>query len=192
MANDENPHQIQGIGGFGINDLRDAVGQVVGSGDDVAAAVKFVAEHGDDLVDFVKRLPDLLDSTAGALTEAGDDVASAAAFLTGGKGSGDGVSALADLAGDALDTCRQELGSAQQLLDTVADQFDKLPIPDGGIGEKIGDAAQRFDRVGDRLAEVAQQLRKLGGAVDQAGHGLARTADKLDRGGKALGAFSDR
>lgn len=190
MATDDTPHEIKGIGGFGINDVRDAVGAVVGSGDDVADAVKFVSEHGDDLIDFVKRLPQLLESTADALTEASDDVASAASFLTGGKGAGDGVSALADLAGDALDTCRQELGSAQRLLGTVADQFEKLPIPDGGIGEKIGDAAQRFDRVGDQLADVAKQLRKLGGAVDSAGHGLARTADKLDRGGKALGTFN--
>ncbi len=183
--------KIQGFAGLDLGDIKDAVGAVVGSGDDVADAVNFVREHGDDLVDFVRKLPELMSSTASALSDASEDVASAAAFLTGGKGSGDGVQALTELAGDALDVCRRELGSAQGLLDTVAEQFDKLPIPDGGIGEKIGDAAKRFDAVGDQLADVAQQLRKLGGAVDNAGHGLARTATKLDRGGQALAKFGN-
>lgn len=186
--------QIQGFGGF--EGLKDAVGSMVGSTDDVAAAVGFVAEHGDDVIDLVRRLPELLASTAEALTDASDDVASAAAFLTGGKDSagrdaGVGVRSLASVAGEALDACREELGSAKDLLDTVGRQFDKLPIPDGGIGDRIGDAADRFDRVGDRLADVAAQLRDVGDAVDKAGKGLARTAGKLEAGGKALGKFSD-
>ncbi len=185
MANDE----IKGFAGLDFGQVKDAVGAVVGSGDDVAAAVGFVAEHGDDLIDLVGRLPELLSATASALTDAGDDVASAAAFLTGGRGAGDGVQAVAELASEALDVCRDELGSATKLLATVGKQFDKLPIPDGGIGERITDTAERFDTVGDRLGEVAEQLRRLGEAVDHAGHGLARTARKLDQGGKALGAF---
>lgn len=195
MSDDKNPHQIQGFAGLDLGDVKDAVGAVIGSGDtglgDVASAVSFVAEHGDDIIDFVQRIPDLLSSTAGALTEAADDVAGAAAFLTGGKGAGDGVQAVAELAGDALDTCRDELASAQKLLSTVADQFEKLPIPDGGIGERIADAANRFDHVGDRLADVAAQLRKMGISVDKAGHGLARTAAKLEKGGKTLGQITD-
>lgn len=187
-SNDDN--QIQGFAGLDLGQVKEAVGAVIGSGDDVASAVGFVAEHGDDIVDFVQRIPDLLASTATALTEAADDVAGAAAFLTGGKGAGDGVQAVAELAGDALETCRDELASAQNLLATVADQFEKLPIPDGGIGERIADAAQRFDHVGNRLADVATQLRKMGTSVDKAGHGLARTATKLEKGGKALGKIS--
>ncbi len=194
MANEkvnENEFEVQGFAGLDLGQVKEAVGSVIGSGDDVAAAVSFVSEHGDDLLDFVSRLPELMASTAEALTEAGDDVAAAAAFLTGGKGSGDGVKSLADVAGDALDTCRDELASATKLLDTVGKQFDRLPIPDGGIGDRIGDAAEKFDTVGDRLGEVAEQLRKLGVAVDHAGHGLANTAAKLDNGGKALARFSD-
>ena len=188
---DGDEYEIKGFAGLDLGDVKDAVGAVMGSSDDVATAVAFVSEHGDDLIDFLGRLPELLASTASALTEAGDDVAAAAAFLTGGKGSGAGVKSLADVAGDALDTCRDELGSAKKLLDTVGKQFDRLPIPDGGIGDRFGDAAARFDSVGDRLGDVAEQLRKLGIAVDKAGHGLARTATKLENGGKALAAFSD-
>ncbi|MEM7326475.1 MAG: hypothetical protein AAF531_25540 [Actinomycetota bacterium] len=187
MADDE----IQGFAGLDLGKVRDVVGAVAGSGDDVADAVRFVAEHGDDLVDLLGRLPELIAATSSALSEAGDDVAAAARFLTGGRGAGDGVQAVANLAGEALDTCREELGSATRLLDTVGKQFDKLPIPDGGIGERITDAAERFDTVGDRLAEVAEQLRKLGNSVDNAGHGLARTAKKLEAGGQTLGRFSD-
>ncbi len=190
MADEE----IQGFAGLG--DMKDAVGAVLGSTDDVGKAVAFVAEHGDDLVDLVRRLPELMASTASALTDASDDVSTAAAFLTGGKDSsgrdaGVGVQSLAEVAGEALEACREELGSAKDLLDTVGRQFDKLPIPDGGIGERVTDAAQRFDKVGDRLAEVARQLRSLGEAVDSAGNGLASTAKKLDAGGKALAKFSD-
>jgi ABC-type transporter Mla subunit MlaD len=185
--------QIQGFAGF--DGLKDAVGSMIGSTDDVASAVRFVSEHGDDIVDLIRRLPELLASTAEALTDASDDVAGAAAFLTGGKdpkgrSTGAGVQALASTAGEALDACREELGSAKDLLETVGSQFDKLPIPDGGIGDRIGDAAARFDRVGDRLGDVAAQLRQLGDAVDRAGQGLADTAAKLETGGKALGRFS--
>lgn len=183
--------EIQGFAGLNFDDVKEAVGQVVGSGDEVAAAVNFVREHGDDLIDLVAKLPELLASTAGALSEAADDVGSAAAFLTGGRNAGPGVQSLAGAAGSALDACRDELGSATKLLDLVGNQFDKLPIPDGGIGDKIADAAKRFDTVGDRLAEVAAQLRDLGDAVDSAGHGLASTAKKLEAGGSALGKFSD-
>ena len=195
MADNADRHkqgQIQGFAGLDLGDVTEAVGAVIGSSDDVAAAVRFVTEYGDDVIDLIKRLPDLLASTASALTEAADDVAGAANFLTGAPGKGDGVRAVADLAGDALDVCREELGSAQKLLSTVARQFDKLPIPDGGIGDRIGDAADKFDRVGDRLAEVAVQLRKMGIQVDKAGQGLARTATKLERGGQALGKYSSR
>ncbi len=183
--------QIKGFAGLNFDDVKEAVGAVVGSGDEVTAAVSFVRDHGDDLVELVGKLPELLAATAGALSEAGDDVGKAAAFLTGGRGAGPGVQSLAEVAGDALDACRDELGSAQKLLDTVGKQFDKLPIPDGGIGERVADAAQRFDAVGDRLAEVAEQLRRLGEAVDSAGQGLANTSRKLDAGGKALGRFTD-
>lgn len=190
MADKQQENQIQGFAGLDLDDVKSAVGAVVGSSDDVAGAVRFVAEHGDEIIDFLQRLPELLASTSSALGEAADDVAAAAAFLTGSPGKGDGVKAVAEVAGDALDTCRSELASAQKLLAAVSKQFDKLPIPDGGIGERIGDAAERFDRVGDRLAEVATQLRKMGVSVDEAGHGLARTAGKLDKGGQALGRFS--
>lgn len=182
--------EIQGFGGFDIAKMRDAVGSMAGAGDDVAKAVTFVRDHGDDVVHLLGRLPELLAEAASALTGASDDVSGAAAFLTGGDNAGPGVKLVAGLASDALDACRDELGTAKDLLAMVAGAFARLPIPDGGIGEHLADTAGRFDTVGSRLAEVAEQVRNLGGALDQAGHGLASTADKLRAGGSALNRFS--
>lgn len=187
MANED----IQGFAGLDIDKLKNVVGSVIDSGDDIGDVVAFIREHGDDIVDLVKRLPELLGSTAKALGEAGDDVGAAASFLTGGDNTDRGVKALSGVAGDALDACRDELGSAKRMLEVVGEQFEKLPIPDGGIGEKVGNAAARFDAVGDRLADVAKQLRSLGEAVDKAGEGLSRTAEKLSTGGSALKSLGD-
>ncbi|MGI9605622.1 MAG: hypothetical protein ACR2P0_05735 [Acidimicrobiales bacterium] len=181
---EEKPNALFGVT---ADQLKDLAGDVVGGGgNDITDAVKFVAQHGDDLIDLVGRLPELLSSTASALTEAADDVGAAAAFLTGGRNAGPGVQKLAEVASDALDTCRDELADAEALLRNVAGKFDRIPMVGDDIGEAMGDVAKRFDTVGDRLAQVAVQLRKLGGAVDSAGHGLSRTAAKLDTGGKAL------
>jgi len=58
MADDE----IQGFAGLGS--LKDAMSGVLGSTDEVADVVGFIREHGDDIVDLVRKLPDLLASTA--------------------------------------------------------------------------------------------------------------------------------
>jgi hypothetical protein len=184
--------EIQGFGGFDLNlgKMKDAVSAAAGHTDDIGATVAFVRDHGDDLVNLVRKLPDLLASAADALSGASDDVGHAANFLTGAPNSGPGVKTVAGLASDALDICRTELGDAKKLFDAVAHAFARLPIPDGGIGERVGDAAQRFETVGAKLAEVAEQLRHLGDAVDNAGHGLAATATKLKAGGSALTRLS--
>ncbi len=187
---EEKPNALFGVT---ADDLKDLAGSVVGdAGDsDVLKAVAFVRDHGDDVIDLVGRLPELLASTSSALTDAADDVSSAAAFLTGGRDSGPGVQRIAELAGDALETCRSELADAEGLLKDVAGMFDRVPMVGDDIRDLMESVAKRFDTVGDRLAEVAVQLRGLGGAVDSAGHGLSRTAAKLDSGGRALASFSD-
>ncbi len=90
--------EIQGFGGFDLGKVKDAVGSVVGAGDEVAAAVAFVRDHGDDVIRLLGRLPELLTEAAGALSGASDDVSGAAAFLIGGESSGPGVKSVAGLA----------------------------------------------------------------------------------------------
>jgi hypothetical protein len=215
--------QPQTFAGIDADQVKDVVAAVWDHKDEVGSAVTFVREHGDDLLDLVSRLPQLLAAAANALGEAAGDTRSAAIFLTGGDGSpaapaeGAGVKALAHLAGEALDACRRELGSARQMLDGLAAELEGVPIPsvvpsyseimghkiitgldlgDGKLltpaSQRLKDGAARFEGVGDQLAAVAEHLRSIGGLVDRAGEGLARTADKLESGGSALARFTDK
>lgn len=207
----------QGFAGIDPDRVKDVVAAVWDHKDEVASAVGFVREHGDDLVRLAGALPALLGSVSEFLTGAADDARSAAGFLTGegAKGADGGVKALAALAGEALDTCRTELASARDLLDKLGDELAAVPIPsvrptysevlghklvtglDLGEGRlleaasrRLRDGAERFDGVGEELAKVADVLRRIGGLVDDAGQGLASTAAKLERGGKALGGLT--
>ncbi|WP_088283672.1 hypothetical protein [Kineosporia sp. A_224] len=206
----------QGFAGVDPDRVKDVVSAVWDHKDDVASAVEFVRDHGDDLVRLAARLPELLGSVSQFLTGAADDARGAAAFLTGDGGAeSSGVKALAALAGEALDACRRELASARDLLDKVGDELADVPIPsvrptysevlghklvtglDLGEGKLLGAAsarvregAERFDGVGAELAKVADVLRKIGGLVDHAGQGLADTATKLEHGGQALGKLT--
>lgn len=206
----------QGFAGVDPDRVKDVVSAVWDHKDDVASAVEFVRDHGDDLVRLAARLPELLGSVSEFLTGAADDARGAAAFLTGDGGAeGSGVKALAALAGEALDTCRRELASARDLLDKLGDELADVPIPsvratysevlghklvtglDLGEGKLLGvasarvrEGAERFDGVGAELAKVADVLRKIGGLVDHAGQGLADTATKLEHGGQALGKLT--
>lgn len=211
--------QIQAFAGLDAGRVKDVVSAVWDSKDEVAGAVAFVRDHGDEILDLVRKLPEYLSLTSKALTDAAEDVAGAAAFLTGGPGPAGkrtgGVLAVTQAAGEALDACRHELSDAKTLLDRVGAEFAKVPIPSvepkysevmgvriisglelgddkllASASERMGEIASRFDGVGERLAEVAEQLRKLGAAVDKAGDGLAGTATKLEAGGAALARFS--
>ena len=217
MSTDRRTGDLQAFAGVDPDRVKDVVAAVWDHKDEVAAAVGFVREHGDDLVRLAGKLPELLGSVSEFLTEAAGDARSAAGFLTGegAHGADGGVKALAALAGAALDACRTELASARDLLDKLGDDLAGVPIPsvkptysevlghklvtglDLGEGRllesasrRVRDGAERFDGVGAELAKVADLLRRIGGLVDDAGQGLASTAAKLERGGKALGGLT--
>lgn len=208
--------QVQTFAGIDSGRVAEVVSAVWEHRDDVAGAIAFVRDHGDDLVRLAGRLPELLAGTAEFLTEAAGDARSAAAFLTGAGGDG-GVKSLTGLAGTALDACRDELTGATQLLNRLGDELAGIPIPrvsptytevfgqrlvtglDVGAGNLLAPArdqlragAARFEQVGAQLATVAELLRRIGGLVDHAGQGLTETAGKLEQGGQALAALTDR
>ena len=214
-VSDPKSAQIQSLAGLDADRVKDVVAAVWDHKDEVAGAVRFVREHGDDLVALAARLPALLAEAAEGLAGAGADARSAAAFLTGDGGKG-GVKALAELAGDALQKCREELTAARGLLDDLGGELDRVPIPsvrptysdvlghklitgldltDGRLleqaGKQVREGAARFDGVGEQLAKVADQLREIGALVERAGHGLAGTAAKLESGGKSLATLTD-
>jgi hypothetical protein len=181
--------ELQAFAGIDPGKVQDVVGAVWDHKDDVGSAVAFFRDHGDELLGLLGRLPQLFGSAASALGQAASDTRSAAQFLTGSGGGGDGVKGLAAAAGTALDTCRQELAGATKLFTDLASALGSLPMVGGALAP-LGDAAGRFDAVGAQLAVVAEQLRGIGGLVDQAGTGLASTADQLDAGSHALATFA--
>ena len=217
MSAAKEPGDLNAFAGVDPDRVKDVVAAVWDHKDEVASAVGFVRDHGDDLVRLAAKLPELLGSVSEFLTEAAGDARSAAGFLTGAgaKGADGGVKALAALAGEALDACRRELASARDLLAGLGDDLAGVPIPsvkptysevlghrlvtglDLGEGRllqpasgRLHDGAERFDGVGEQLATVADLLRRIGGLVDDAGRGLASTADRLERGGRALGGLT--
>jgi hypothetical protein len=206
--------QVQSLAGLDTDRVKDVVAAVWDHKDEVAGAVAFVREHGDDLLALASQLPALLAAAAEGLAGAGSDARAAAAFLTG-EGDHGGVRALAGLAGDALKQCRTELAAARKLLDSLGDELDEVPIPsvrptysevlghrlitgldvaDGRLLEpaskRVREGAARFDGVGEQLANVADLLREIGDLVERAGQGLAKTAGKLESGGEALARFT--
>lgn len=207
--------QLQSLAGVDVDRVKDVVSAVWDHKDEVAGAVAFVRDHGEDLVALAARLPELLAKAADGLAGAGADARAAAEFLTGEGGKG-GVKALTELAGDALEACRHELSAARGLLDDLGQELDGVPIPsvrptysevlghrlitglelaDGKLleeaGKRVKEGAARFDGVGEQLAAVADRLREIGALVERAGHGLAGTAAKLESGGKSLAALTD-
>lgn len=219
----------QPFAGIDTDRVNDVVAAVWDHKDDMAAAARFVRDHGDDLVSALGKLPQLFASAADYLGGAAQDARSAASFLTGethpGDGTSDGgeataghgggVKSLADVAGQALERCRDELAAARGMLDRLGAELEGVPIPsvtptysevlghrivtglDVGEGrllasasEQIRHGAERFAGVGDELAKVAALLRQIGGLVDQAGHGLADTAGKLEDGARSLATFA--
>lgn len=191
------PGVPQAFAGLDVGKLDDLVSSVWDHKDDVAGAVRFVRDHGDDLIALAAKLPELLASAATALGEAATDTRATASFLTGGSGGGSGgsggaesgVKALAQQAGHALDACRSELNAARGMLEKLAEALHGVPLI-GAAATTLQDGAAHFDGVGDQLAVVAEQLRSIGSLVDSAGEGLSRTADKLESGGRALSQFT--
>lgn len=176
------------IGKLDVGKLDDLVSTVWDHKDEVADAVAFVRDHGDELIALAAKLPDLLASASAALTEAAADTRATATFLTGGDQVEHGVKALAQLAGEALETCRRELDDARGAMGKLASALGDVPLI-GAAAARLEDGAAHFDGVGVQLAAVAEHLRGIGDLVDRAGEGLARTADKLDGGGRALRSF---
>lgn len=188
----------QGFAGIDPDRVKDVVSAVWDHKDDVAAAVDFVRTHGDDLVAFAGKLPQLLGSVSEFLTGAAGDARSAAAFLTGDGASGNGadpdggVKALAALAGEALDTCRKELSAARDLLDRLGDELAGVPVPSvkPTFSEVLGHKLVTGLDLGEgRLLEGAsQRVREGAERFDGVGAELAKVADVLRR----IGGLVDR
>lgn len=75
--------QIHSLAGLDADRVKDVVAAIWDHKDEVAGAVRFVREHGDDLVALAARLPALLAKVADQLREIGDLVERAGHGLAG-------------------------------------------------------------------------------------------------------------
>jgi hypothetical protein len=149
-----------GQGNLDVGTLDDVVSAVWDHKDEVATAITFVRDHGDDLVKLASQLPDLLEKAAAALAEAAGDTRATAQFLTGAGTAGGGVKKLSEAAGDALETCRDELDDVRALVVKAADLLGRLPMMDD-IARSLANGVAHLDGAGTQLAAVAQSLRGM-------------------------------
>lgn len=197
MSATDKDTEVQGFAGLDPDRVKDVVSAVWDHKDDVASAVEFVRDHGDDLVRLAGKLPELLASVSEFLTGAADDARSAAGFLTGDGGShgsdggsDGGVKALAALAGQALEACRTELAAARHLLETLGDDLAAVPVPSvrPTYSEVLGHKLVTGLDLGEgRLLEPAsKRLREGAERFDGVGTELGKVADLLRRIGGAV------
>jgi ABC-type transporter Mla subunit MlaD len=86
--------------------------------DDVNHVIRFVKDHGDDLIKMMREIPEVLGHLGAGLSAAGGAAGTAAHFLVGHDSPVDG---LVDSAAKALDSCRDELASAVNLVHKLAE-----------------------------------------------------------------------
>ena len=175
---------------------------------------RFIKDHGDDLVDMLERVPEILGKAGIGLSAAGSSAVKASGFLTGDDGGVD-VRELAETAASALNRCHDQLKGATDLLARLGDQIDDIKIPtlstshteimgfsvvtgiDLGESSIAGDAAGSLRSGADRLVDVAEDLQTvaekllgLGGAIGDAGADLRVVGGDLETSGTALVAMT--
>ena len=153
----------------------DAVDFVWENRDQLTKTIGFVQDHADDLLDLMKRLPDLLAGAGQGLAAAGEGAQQASSMLLGDGASG--VRELANEAADALEAARDELADVMGMFA----KLEAVPFMDPVVagGKKIGSVA-------DDLASVAGRIRGLGSAITDAGADLGNVGDQLLTSGDML------
>lgn len=149
----------------------------------LVGAIGFMQDHADDLVDLVKRLPDVLGSAGEALETAGGGAKTAGSFLLG-----DGTASVLDLASeaaDALDRCHRELQAIMGLYDRAGAELIALPVV-GAAARPIVEGTGRLGAVVIDLGAVADLLRKVGSAITDTGRGLDGVGRALTSSGSTL------
>ena len=149
--------------------------------DEVQHVISFVREHGDDLVRLVQNTPKLLGDAGDGLVTAADAATNASGFLAGGDSP---IHSLVDVASDALDTCKDELHAAVEMVSRLAgivhnlhagaaEELTEHAAKLGGVAEGLGSVATQFRLIGERLNSTGEDLAKMGGHLHSTGSRLA-------------------
>jgi ABC-type transporter Mla subunit MlaD len=124
------------------------------------------------------------------LGEAGDGLVTAASAATNASGflsGGDSpIHSLVDVASDALDTCRQELHDAVEMVTRLAGIVHS--VHSGAAGE-LTEHATKLGGVADGLGNVATQFRLVGERLNSTGEDLAKMGSHLHSTGTRLAQF---
>jgi hypothetical protein len=97
--------------------------------DEILGVIDFVKEHQGQIIEFLRRLPEILGSTGKGLVSAGKAAVKASGLLTGSDDDDMSAQRLSAVAADALDSCREQLGTVASLIGSIGKQVDKFNIP---------------------------------------------------------------
>ncbi len=158
------------LAGGVTEEVRDALNSIGHQRDRIMGAVDWVADHGDDVMNVLRELPDMLQTAGEGIGAAGTAATTAGHFLSGAGANG--VTDLAGVAAVALERASRQFAG-------VAKLFTGLP--------GIGGAASRVSSVAEDLTTVAGQFRSLVGNLDEVGRGLIGVGEQLASSGTALG-----
>jgi hypothetical protein len=173
----------------GIGTLKDLADSFGDNKDRIFEAVDWVWDHREEMVELAQKLPELLGRTGESLALAGDGAVRASAMLT--DETGDSIGGLTGAASDALDRSLEQIESAAQLMASVGDQVDDIPMLDG-IGESLTLGATGLEGIGGELGVVAVRLRAAGVQITDAGEDLAEVGSGLLDGAAQLVEFAGR
>lgn len=187
------------LGGDQLQRVLQIVSQVDDNWDGLMQAVDFITDHGEDLIDLLGRLPDILDRAGEALGTAAEAAVDASSFLT----AGDGLDAddIAGSAGKAMAVCQEHLSSVAKLLERVGDELGGIKVPAFDIerSEVMGlSVVSGIDVKTNRVAAgaardvqaSASQLAEVADALAAAGDGLGRLQSNLGAAGSRINALA--
>jgi hypothetical protein len=137
--------------------------------------LELVRDHGDDLVEVVRRLSALLGRASSGVEAAGSAAQSASRLLAGGLSEAPGADAVVAFAAGSLERGRALVADAGGLLRSVSERLDRVPLADEAASAMRSGGA-RVDELAEQLAEVAQRLGVLGRRLGDVGGATAPAA----------------
>lgn len=156
------------------------LGEMVG---DITKVISFFNTHGDDIIRLIQNTPKLLGDAGDGLVTAAGAATNAAGFLAGGDSP---IHSLVGVASDALESCRDELVGAVEMVQRLAGIVHSFHA--GAAGE-LSDHAEKLVGVASGLGSVASQFRLVGDRLNGTGEDLARMGEHLHSTGSRLAEF---
>lgn len=178
-------------------------------------AITFIWENRERLMELVEQLPDLMREAGDNMQAAGSSATSAAAFLTGEKAGRRSVRDMADVAATALESSKDELQAAAELLEHFGEELEAIRIPFfkpqfmdvmgmelvSGLnmgeqqlfdnpGGRLKSSAERLKQISTSLTEVSSQMREMGDVLTDMGYAMKNVGEQLQNGGQTLHRFT--